>query len=354
MTATNLAGIVIDNSDTGDDGEHSWRPVDLGAVLSGQWKPSRPTVGRRTDGVGIFYPGKMHSVASESEGGKTWWLLGATAEELRAGNRVLYIDFEDDEGGVVGRLLALQVAPEVIAEKFHYLRPTAPVGAPANSDDLQRVLDIRPTLAVIDGITEAMTMHGLNPLDNKDIAAFGRMLPRRLAAAGCATVCLDHVTKAADGRGRYAIGGVHKLNGIDGAAFLLEGREPFGIGLTGRSTVLISKDRPGQLRKHGQPRKDGLCDFGELVLTSHHASYAEFEIRPPDVTPRGSEFRPTKLMQKISDALAKHGAMSQRQILATVGGKRDYAIDALALLQRDAYVSLKTPHQLLRPYTGED
>jgi hypothetical protein len=349
-----MDGIVTDNSDTGDGDEHSWRPVDLGPVLSGQWTPPTPGVGARTDNIAVFYPGKVHSVASESEAGKTWLLLAAAATELSAGNPVLYIDFEDDEGGVVGRLLALQVAPQLIAEKFHYLRPTAPVGAPANSDDLQRVLDIRPTLAVIDGITEAMTMHGLDPLSNRDIAAFGRTLPRRLAAAGCATVCLDHVTKAVDGRGRYAIGGVHKLNGIDGAAFLLEGREPFGIGLTGRSTVLISKDRPGQLRKHGQTRKDGLCDFGELVLTSHDATYAEFEIRPPDVTPRGGEFRPTRLMAKISDALTTHGAMSQRQILATVGGKRIYAVDALAILQRDGYVSCKTPHELLRPYADED
>jgi len=352
MTTPNIDGMVIDRTDVTDDGEHSWRPVDLAPVLSGQWKPSRPTVGRRTDGVGIFYPGKMHSVASESEGGKTWWLLGAAADELRAGNRVLYIDFEDDEGGVVGRLLTLQAAPETIAEKFHYLRPITPLGL-ADLADLQEILALLPTLAVIDGITEAMTMHGLNPLDNKDIAAFGRMLPRRLAAAGCATICLDHVTKAAESRGRYAIGGVHKLNGIDGAAFLLESRDPFGIGLTGRSTILISKDRPGQLRKHGQPRKDRLCDFGELVLTSHDATYAEFEIRPPDATPKG-EFRPTRLMTKISDALNTHGPMSQRQILATVGGKRIYAADALAILQRDGYVSAKTPHELLRPYTGED
>jgi hypothetical protein len=350
----NLDGLIIDKSDpcdaqdAQDDTEHTWRRVDLGAVLSGQWEPSEPTVGRRTDGVGIFYPGKVHSVASESEAGKTWLALAAAAA---CGGPVLYIDFEDDEGGVIGRLLTLQVAPEVIAEKFYYLRPTTPLTV-ANLVDLQQILDLKPTLAVIDGITEAMTMHGLDPLNNRDIATFGRILPRRLAAAGCATVCLDHVPKAADARGRYAIGGVHKLNGIDGAAFILESRDPFGIGLTGRSTILIAKDRPGQLRKHGHRRKDGLTHFGDLVLTSHDEAYAEFEIQPPE-TRGGDEFRPTVLMQKISDALQTYGDMSQRQIIATVRGKRDYTIDALALLQRDGYVSNKTPHRLLRPYAAE-
>lgn len=337
-----------------DDTPRPWRAVDLKPVLSGSWKPPEPTVGRRRDGVGLFYPGKLHTVSSESEDGKTWLLIGAAFEELRKGNSVVYADFEDDEGGVVGRLLTLQTPHEWIRARFHYLRPTEPLTAGTNLDDLlEIVVAHRPTLAVIDGVTEAMTMHGLDPVSNRDIAAFGRILPRRLTAAGCATACLDHVTKAADSRGRYALGGVHKLNGLDGAAYLLEGREPFGIGLTGCSTVLLAKDRPGQLRKHGHRRKDGLYTFAELVLTSHDVSYAELEIRPPDIRQR-DEFVPTHLMSKISEALTEHGPMSQRAILATVGGKRQYAIDALALLQRDGHVSTDTPHKLLTPYPNRD
>ena len=330
--------------------EHAWRRIDLEPVLSGQWKPPEPTVGRRADGIGIFYPGKVHSVASESEAGKTWLALAAAFNELQSGNSVLYIDFEDDEGGVVGRLLTLQANPAWIRHHFCYLRPTAALNAPVHYADLNEALNAyRPALAVIDGITEAMTMHGLNPNDNKDIATFGRTLPRQLAACGPATVCLDHVTKSADNRGRYAIGGVHKLNGIDGAAYTLENREPFGINLTGRSSILIAKDRPGQLRKHAEQRKDGLSWFGDLVLTSHDVSYSEFEVQVP--VQRSTEFRPTHLMTRISDALTKHGAMSQRQIIATVGGKRDYVINALALLQLDGHVSDTTPYELLRPYT---
>lgn len=330
----------------------AWRPVDLSLVLSGQWEPPQPTVGRRNDGVGMFYPGKVHTVASESEAGKTWLMLAAAFEEMRCGHDVLYIDFEDDEGGVVGRLLTLQIAPDLVRERFHYLRPTDALGVGANLEDLRSVVfGRRPTLAVIDGVTEAMTLHGLNPNDNADIAAFGRILPRRLASAGCATVCLDHLPKAVDNRGRYAIGGVHKLNGIDGAALLLEARDPFGIGLTGRSTIRLAKDRPGQLRKHGQRSKDGLTTFADLVLESRDTSYCEFQIRPPAAA-TDDEFRPTRLMAKISAALEEHGPMPQRQILATVKGKRQYAIDALALLQRDGYVTTDTPHRLLRPFSG--
>lgn len=344
-----VAPAVGDEAPDDDQPRRPWQPVDLGPVLSGGWQPSTPCVGRRSDGVGLAYPGKVHTISSETEAGKTWMALIAASDELRRGDSVLYIDFEDDEGGVVGRLLALQVPPDLIRQHFHYVRPTEALGGGINLDDLRALIkEHRPVLVVIDGITEAMTMHGLNPLDNKDIADFGRILPRRLANAGPAVVCLDHVTKSTDTRGRYAIGGVHKLNGLDGAAYILENREPFGIGLTGRSTVLIAKDRPGQLRKHGQRRNDGLHTFAELIVTSHDVSYVEYEIRPIAVI--GEEFMPTTLMAKISDALNEHGAMTQRQILATVKGKRQYAIDALALLQRDGYVSAKSPHERLKPY----
>lgn len=331
--------------------ERSWRAVDLASVLAGKWQAPAPVVGRRGDGVGLFYAAKVHSIASESEAGKSWLALAAAFAEIQAGNHVAYLDFEDDEGGVVGRLLALQLSPDVIRRQFHYVRPVAPLTSSlVDQADLAEILTThRPTLAVIDGITEAMTMHGLDPLSNSDIAMFGRILPRRLARAGCAAVCLDHVVKDADARGRYALGGVHKLNAIDGAAFTLENVEPFGIGRTGRSAILITKDRPGALRKHGRQRKDRLTAFGELVLTSHDESYCEFEITAETAAPV-AEFRPTALMGKICAAIETHGPMPQREILVTVKGKRDYAIAALSLLQRDGYVTRDSPHKLIKPW----
>ena len=92
-------------------------------MLDGTWQPPQPSVGQRRDGQGLFYPGKTHTVVSETEGGKTWFALAACIAEMDAGCHVVYIDFEDDQGSVVGRLLTLGVNPEVIAELFHYIRP---------------------------------------------------------------------------------------------------------------------------------------------------------------------------------------------------------------------------------------
>lgn len=333
-----------------DDAPRTWRPVDLSDVLAGTWSPPEATVGARSDGVGLFYPGKAHTVAGESESLKTWFALAGAMVEVERGRHVAYIDFEDDAGPVVGRLLSMGCDVDRLRSHFHYIRPEAPLTEGRGITDLAELMgDVRPTLAVVDGVTEGMTLHGLNPLDNKDCATFGRMLPRRLTRAGAAAVSLDHLTKSTEGRGRYALGAVHKLNALDGAAFVLEGRKAAGVGLVGSSTVRIAKDRPGQLRKHALP-SSGLHWFADVVLDATGAGVVLVSVAAPESKTGPSESRPTVLMTKISKALEERGPLSQRQILTLVGGKRDYAVKALTFLTIDGYVTEKTPHQLIKAY----
>jgi AAA domain len=331
-------------------GRRSWRPVDLADVLDGRYQRPQPTVGARDDGVGLFYPGRSHTASGESKSAKTWLLLAAAKHELHKGNGVVFLDFEDDEGGVVGRQLTIGTDKAAIRERFAYLRPEESIEALGNRDDLAQVLgDLRPTLVILDGVTEAMSLHGLEMKDNTDVARFGQLLPRWIADQGPATVALDHVVKDKEGRGRYSIGGVHKLNGLNGAAYLLENRTPFGIGVTGKSTVRIAKDRPGQLRRHALPSGSGLPWFGDLVLISHSEAVADVALAAP-IERTDETFRPTTVMAKIAKLLQEKGPQSQRTILALVGGKRDTAILALRTLIAEGYVSDKTPHALLKPY----
>ena len=205
-----------------------------------------------------------------------------------------------------------------------------------------------PTLAVFDGVTEALAMHSLEMKDNTDIAVFGTLLPKWIASSGPATVALDHVVKDRENRGRYAIGGVHKLNGLNGAAYVLENRTPFTIGTVGRSTVYVSKDRPGQIRRHALPGRENLWWFCDLVMTSHNEAFVEVDLTPPVDKPE--DFRPTILMGRIAAALAEHGPLSQRRLMAAAKGNSGSKRDALELLILDGYVSEKTPHELLKPH----
>ena len=281
-------------------GEHlSWCRVDLAAVLDGTWPRPRPTVGARDDGPGLFYPGKAHTIASEAEGGKTWLALHAIAQEIRAGRGAIFIDLEDDEASAVGRLTAMGADPADITGRFGYIRPDEPIGMYGNRGRLEEALgDLKPTLVVIDGVTEAMTMHGLDLRDNADAAKFGRMLVRPIARTGAAAVALDHVAKDRDRQGGYALGAVHKLNGAD-VAYVLDNRDPFGIGLTGRSRIMIRKDRPGELRRHGRRSHDNLFHYADLVIASHGEDFAEVSL-PAAAADGAAPQRPTAIMAKIS------------------------------------------------------
>lgn len=345
----------------------TWRPEDLTAVLEGTYRPPTPTVGRREDGQPVLYPGKVHSLAAESEAGKTWLALALVREELDAGNHAVYLDFEDDVGSIVGRLLAMGTNYEAIRERFHYIRPGTPLGAGVNRDDLDTTLDTyRPTLVILDGITNAMTLHGLDLVANKDYAMFAAMLPTRIAATGAAVLALDHVTKSREGRGRHAIGAVHKLNGLDGAAFILEPVATIGIGLKGRSRVRIGKDRPGQLRAHALPALDaeGMAWFADMAVDAIDGpDMVVVTLDPPTSgasSPASARRRPTVYMHRVSDVLeGREDALSQRQILERVKGNKDETCAAIAALTDEGYIEV-TPgpnrsklHRLVKPFTED-
>jgi hypothetical protein len=249
--------------------EACWSFTDLTSVLDGTYTPVMPTVGAREDGVGLFYPGRLNDVSGESEGGKTWLALIACLVEINRRNHVVYLDFEDDAGGVVSRLLLLGAQRESIAQYFHYVRPDIAPGKGDIEVFLRLVSAAGPTLVILDGVTEAMAMFGLELKENTDVAAFGQKLLRPLAATGAAVVTLDHVVKNSENRGRYSLGGAHKLNGINGVKYIVEAVHPFGVGLTGRSRVRIAKDRPAQLRKHALPSGERLHWFADLVVESY-------------------------------------------------------------------------------------
>lgn len=259
-----------------------WTDVDLEPVLSGSYKPSLPTVGARDDGIGLFYPGRVNGIQGESEAGKSWVALVSCVVEINRGNHVFYLDFEDSEEGVIGRLLLLGALPQDIADRFHYIRPGSAPSPMVLKGLASRVREFAATLVVVDGVTEAMTMMGLELKENTDVARFGRTLLRPLADAGAAVVPLDHVVKSTESRGRYSLGGVHKLNAVDGVQYMLEAVRPFGINTEGRSRLRVAKDRPAQVRKHALPGgKNPMHWFADLVIRSEGDEYAEAHLYPP-------------------------------------------------------------------------
>lgn len=350
---------------TGADAS-TWAPLDLSAILDGTFVPEEPSLMPRSDGRSLLYPGRVHTFQGESESGKSMIAQAEVARVLIAGGTAVYLDFESDAPVVAGRLLMMGVPPDAIRNRFHYMRPGVRPGA--SGDDraaYAELLGRRYDVAVIDGVTEAASVFGVASKDNDEITAWNRAFARPLAhRTGAAVIQVDHVVKATDTRGRFAIGAQAKMSALDGAAYVVEVKEPLGRGLRGVVTLRVAKDRPGAVRPHcGDFRaSDRTQEAARVVVDSTSGDHIAVTVEPPASagTQDGGEpaaFRPTALMERVSEHLERAGDRSENQITSDVSGKTVNVRKALAALVAEGYVRQYTGrtattkmHQLLRPY----
>jgi hypothetical protein len=298
----------------------SWAPIDLTTAAA---DVAPPDLLRRSDGTRLIYLGRTHWFQGESESLKSWAAQLAVSQVLHSGGNALYIDFEDDGPGVKARLRSFGTDDDVITRQFCYLHPEEPLadrhGTPTLAErDLAHVLAEKPwDLAVIDGVTEAMTTEGLDLIDNADVAAWIRRLPGRLAATGAAVIAVDHVTKDREGRGRYAIGGQHKLAGISGAAYSFDVLHPLARATgttprTGRVKITVRKDRPGHVRALATDDVVGI-----LEVTSWPDGGVTASIDAPDEQTAAPD---AALVLRILEYLNDYDGTSGRRVEAEVAG----------------------------------
>lgn len=353
--------------DPDDDGqEHtSWWPINLRALFEKGYEPQRPELFARADGQPLFYRGKCHACNGEGESGKSWFMLIGCLLTIQAGEHVLYIDFEDTEDTVMSRLLALGAQPDDVIRYFHYMPPHEPVFTlgprgeikyTAAHVDLWTILERHPiALVVIDGVAEAMGTHGLDPEKNAEFRTFHDTVTRPIARSGPATAYIDHVTKDKESRGKYAIGGVHKFNAIDGAVFSFQPLTTFGVGQHGSSRINVQKDRPGQLRQHTPDGKH----MADLHLISHPTTHElTWEIRPPGE--QSATFRPTHYMEQLYNWINGRNDQGEypnaRQIDDSGLGAAKYLRQARALLVAEGHLTTSEGprkslmHRAVKPY----
>lgn len=357
-TGTTLPAYTLDAPEI--EGEvSSWSPMDLSQVLDGTYRAPQAGVLFRDDGQGLLYPGHVHWLHGESESGKSWVAQYAAACVLETGGRVLYIDHESNPSEIVGRLLAMGVGRSDIAERFDYVRPEVPARTAA--EDYAALLGHDYALAVVDGVTDAVGLDGVTSKDNDEVAGWMRRIPHSLARhTGAAVACIDHVSKDTEGRGRFAIGGQHKMAGVDGAAYLVEPVEPLGQGTRGSLVMRVAKDRPGSVRPAcGRYNKvNRLQEAARVVIDSTKPGITAVTVGAPEepLDPQTGEFRPTELMERISRVVenAPNGA-SFRQIKFAVVGQDERLREAVKMLVKEGYVELdidpnKTTHRSIKPF----
>jgi hypothetical protein len=338
--ADGRAGVRVEDIPFGEP--HSWQPSSLIARASDP--PEPPTIG------GLLYPAKRTLLSGETESLKTWTLLILAKAELDAGYPVAWADLDAmGPGEILARLRALGVCDEVIASHFLYYEPSERLVGDLLVEVCGEIASRGIRLFVVDAFNGILNLHGLDPGSTSDIETFWREIATPITEAGAAPALLDHVTKNADSRGKYAYGSERKASGaIVHIGFQVVG-EPLKRGGTGKTLMRTHKDRPGFL-----PRPV----IGRLALDSDgvYVSYVLEEDRRTS----GDAFRPTTLMERVSIRLeGEVEARTQTWVEQNVTGKKPALRKALSVLADEGYVAreeTKRGHYFtsLRPYRQAD
>jgi hypothetical protein len=325
LLATNAieTPLQVTEPDLSDD-ESSWKPIPLKDYFDGLFQIPSATILKRSDGAGLIYPGKVHSFYGESESGKSWIAQIATAELLKIDQKVIYIDFESDAIDIVNRLKVLGVSRANLLQYFSYIRPDGP--RDVNDNYWQDILEPdRAVLVIIDGVTEALTMWGGQTKDNDEITRWMRIFPRTVAtASGAAVVLIDHITKNAETRGRFAIGGQSKLATIDGAAYLCEPIELLAPGKIGTISMRVTKDRPGDVRRKAgaQRGKDRMQEAAIFTIDSTRPQM-EYVIGVPLREDEADANREFKKLKEVAEFIHNHPGSTRRMVQDGVAGSKE-------------------------------
>lgn len=356
----------------------SWRFEDLTQLASGVELPPTSTVFQREDGQGLFYRGAVNDLHGEPGCGKSMIAQIATAQELKQGHDVIYIDYEDSARNVVKRLLLLGVTGEQIIGHLHYVRPSAKPSSPTSLDGWRETLDYADTatLAIIDGVTSCLAYAGLDSNSGDDIAAWYNTMPRLISACGPAVVLIDHVVKSKDNRGRYAGGSMQKLALIDGISYSVDMTKPVGKGVRGTIVIKSGKDRISEIEEHcavsWSSNGSHLREAARIEINSTDPKLMRVTIARPNMMPsedrqaKRDDFRPTGLMERISrmleDSLEEPNQSELFKALKDDGSGARTAVmsKAVSLLLQEGFVSNRSGRnnrsifKSIRPYRQMD
>lgn len=288
----------------------SWKPLD---VLDQEPAPE-PSVGTFAPGQHLLTAGQLHGVHGASDSGKTWLCYIAAAQQLKAGNAVLVVDYEMGRALVYEWLRLLGVSDEQVREGLVYVYPDEPFDR-SYRHHLEGAVSAtgRPlTLALVDSVGESMASMGMSTNDDTDTGAWLQALPKWMVKEwpSAAVVIIDHSVKGSPDS-LDPIGSHRKKAGVH-TQFRVMNEVPFSKEHEGHSRVTVAKNRGGRwargtdlVRIDGGPSgvslrpwvRDPSADDDEAFLRS-----LEKEGALP-----GTQGAATRSIPLLQGGMAKHG-----------------------------------------------
>lgn len=282
----------------------SWSPVDLEPYLTGKLTVPDPEVCRRNDGACLMYRGRVNMLFGSSESAKSWIAMAICLQEIEAGGRALYLDFEDEPVQTLNRLRLLGAVDDDLRAQFSYIRPEGPLAdmqrnkwgkdQPTKSGEFAQdqfdmaLQSLDPDIIVADGMTALYGLHGLDANDAVSTDVITSWLKRLTRNGRSTVIIIDHQAKSAE-KGSMPIGSQHKVAMVQGTLLQVWPIKQPMPGDVGEMELVVLKDRPGQVRAHSQKTggRGKAQVAGVVTLDSRIEGRSSLVITPPRRTPSG-------------------------------------------------------------------
>ena len=282
----------------------SWSPVDLEPYLTGKLTVPDPEVCRRNDGACLMYRGRVNMLFGSSESAKSWVAMAICLQEIEAGGRALYLDFEDEPVQTLNRLRLLGAGDDDLRAQFSYIRPEGPLAdmqrnkwgkdQPTKSGEFAQdqfdmaLQSLDPDIIVADGMTALYGLHGLDANDAVSTDVITSWLKRLTRNGRSTVIIIDHQAKSAE-KGSMPIGSQHKVAMVQGTLLQVWPIKQPMPGDVGELELVVLKDRPGQVRAHSQKTggRGKAQVAGVVTLDSRTEGRSSLVIAPPRRTPSG-------------------------------------------------------------------
>jgi hypothetical protein len=247
------------------------------SALLGEGVPESPvpTIGRRSDGLGLVYVNAVNVIFGSPEAGKTLAGSAIAADTIFSGGSVLLIDIDHNGApATIARLRSFGVSQEALSDpaRFRYAAPED------NTEVLAIVAEAafwKPGVVLLDSIGELLPMFGANSNDSDDYTRVHRLVLTRLANTGAAVIAIDHEAKNVDSKRFGTSGTAAKKRAIDGVMLRASLVQAFAPGTGGKSRLTIVKDRHGGLRA-ASPKGDNEPLAATFELMAGSASNWKF------------------------------------------------------------------------------
>src|SRR5690606_27291331 len=353
MSAAESEVAVLPLSERDPLGERlgSWQPVNLEPYLAGEVVVPEPTVLRRDDGQALMYGGRVNMLYGSSESAKSWIALATCIQEMSKGERVMYLDFEDEPVQTLSRLLALGAGPDDIRLQFSYIRPEEPLapmqrnrwGAESTSETGTRNLSlfmaameaVDPTLIVADGMTVLYGLHGLDSNDAVSTDVITGWLKRLTRNGRTTVIVIDHTTKNAD-KGSLPLGSQHKVAMVQGTMLQVWPVQQPMPGAVGEVELVVLKDRPGQVRAVSATAQGKAQVSAVVTLDSREEGKTRVSIGPPPAVIPGAPVASVDLSSSRAAERAARAAEWEDRVRWVFGGDLDLALSMPDILAATA------------------